>query len=193
MSFSFTQLFGSALQRSRGRGAASAPPVAGASAASQPDAGASPLAKRREMVRLVLRDTLRRCGFDTGWVTADVLVGASRTQDVRLHVRLLVRHWDSGLMLHSMALQEEMRRRLQSLDAEAGQWVAGFAWQFALPEAADYPPLPDRQRAAAAPAVQQKPSSADARAQLDRMFDQADSAAGPGDRAFASTEPAGLH
>ena len=183
MSFSLSQLFG---QRGAPRSVRPAVPAAAAEPAE------SPLGPRREKLRLALRDTLRRCGFDGDWVTADVLVGASRTQDMRLHVRLVLRHWDAALVLHSMALQEEVRRRLLTLDAQSAQWVASFSWQFALPQDAEYPPLPDRQRPLVSAVAAAKPPQ-DTRAQLDRMFDDADSAAGPADHAFASTEPAGLH
>ena len=50
------------------------------------------VATRREMLRVVLRDTLTRHGIPASWITAEMLVATSRGRDPGLHWRLVVKH-----------------------------------------------------------------------------------------------------
>lgn len=57
-------------------------------------------------------------------------------------MRLLIRHWDPRLMLHGVALQDDLLQRLLLLDPQARGWLMGFSWQFALEGASACPALP---------------------------------------------------
>lgn len=109
-------------------------------------AGSGPMAQqnagRREMLRLVLRDTLNRTGIPTSWIGADLLAAVSRGRDPGIHVRLLLKHWDPRLMLHGVAFEKAFRKRLLAMEPEADRWLLGFSWQFSLASNSSCPPLP---------------------------------------------------
>jgi hypothetical protein len=99
-------------------------------------------ASRRELLRLVLRDTLNRTGIPTSWIGADLLAATSRGREPGIHVRLLLKHWDPRLMLHGIAFENAYRKRVLTLDPLADRWLLGVSWQFTLDDESACPPLP---------------------------------------------------
>lgn len=99
-------------------------------------------ASRRELLRLVLRDTLNRTGIPTSWVGADLLAATSRGREPGIHVRLLLKHWDPRLMLHGIAFENAFKKRVLTLDPLADRWLLGLSWQFALPDESNCPAMP---------------------------------------------------
>lgn len=97
---------------------------------------------RRELLRLVLRDTLNRTGIPTSWLGADLLAATSRGRDPGIHVRLLVKHWDPRLMLHGMAFETAYKKRVVTLDPLADRWLLGISWQFSLADDTGCPAMP---------------------------------------------------
>jgi hypothetical protein len=97
---------------------------------------------RREMLRVVLRDTLNRHGIPTWWIAAETLNATSRTRPPGIHWRLSIRQWDPRLLLHCVALQNSLIRRAQTFDPMVETWLMGISWQFALPDEAACPPMP---------------------------------------------------
>jgi hypothetical protein len=53
-----------------------------------------------------------------------------------------MRHWEPRLMLHGPALERDFTQRLLTLDPQAGTWLSGFSWQYALEDGGAWPPLP---------------------------------------------------
>lgn len=128
--------------------------------------GSSPGHRRRELLRVVLRDELQRHGIPPSWLSAEVLANTSRTGEQGLHWRLVVRHWDERLVLHAVALQNLLRERVAIIDPQAPEWLMGISWQFAptdesrcasMPPAGswaqDAPATAPRVRTASAPAA----------------------------------------
>jgi hypothetical protein len=99
-------------------------------------------ASRRELLRLVLRDTLNRTGIPTSWLGADLLAATSRGREPGIHVRLLLKHWDPRLMLHGIAFEQAYRKRVMTLDPLAERWLLGISWQYSLDDESACPPLP---------------------------------------------------
>ena len=97
---------------------------------------------RKELIRVVTRDTLMHNGIPAHWIRADGLTTAVPNREPGVHIRLCVLHWDSRLMLHSVALQQNLEKRIHALDPMAEQWLMGISWQFVLKDDADCPPLP---------------------------------------------------
>lgn len=125
-------------------------PAAGSAPVSQLGAGHSQAAgpagyqsrTRRELLRVVLRDTLNRHGIPAGWLEAEVLVSTSRSGERGIHWRLVVKHWDARLLTHALAIQQALLKRLTTFDPLASNWLTGVSWQFAAPGEAPCPPMP---------------------------------------------------
>lgn len=176
---------------------------------------------RKELVRVSVRDTLLHNGIPAHWIRAEPLTTAQAGRDAGVHVRLVVLHWDSRLMLHSPALQDHVEKRILSLDPEAEQWLMGLSWQFALEDNSVAPQLPHpgswtsapptsvpaapAPAPVAAPAMEpigqgdvisgptriQKPG-VDKRAELERLLGERDHDFGDNDGGFGKTEPMGF-
>lgn len=137
-----------------GRAQAPASPVSQLGSG-QPQAGGSAVSQsrgRRDLLRVVLRETLHRHGIPAQWLEAEVLVSTSRAGERGIHWRLLVKHWDPRLLGHAPAIQQALLKRLTTLDPSAASWLAGVSWQFASPEEMACPPMPHPASWTAAPA-----------------------------------------
>ena len=97
---------------------------------------------RRELLRVTLRETLRRHGIPLAWIGADMLTATSRTGQTGIHWRLSIRHWDPRLMTYVVALQNRLISRLQMVDPMAETWLMGVSWQVAVPDESACPALP---------------------------------------------------
>lgn len=166
---------------------------------------------RRELLRVVLRDTLNRHGIPTAWIAAELLTTTSRQGERGLHWRLHVLHWDPRLLTHAVALQNALIRRVLAFDPLAANWLKGISWQFALEDESECPPLPHAgtwMQPATRPGPQRQAEEAaadviagpvhiadDVRAELSELLKLRDEdvarAARPG-VGWASTEPAKL-
>lgn len=109
----------------------------------EPRSSAAELASmRRDMMRAVLRNTLTRHGIPASWIGAEMLVATERGRGAGVHWRLLIKHWDPRLLTHAVALQNSLVLRLLGYDPLAADWLMGISWQFALPDEASCPPMP---------------------------------------------------
>lgn len=164
------------------------------------NSSASPHTLRKELLRLTLRETLNRNGIPGGWIAADALVATSRGREAGIHVRLLIKHWDPRLMVHSAAFQDNFMKRLITLDPLANNWMMGLSWQYALPDGSNYPVMPHPGTWTAMPPAEPGPTvpanlETSGGAMADFLNGQPDSRntqPAPLSAGFASTEPAAL-
>ena len=84
----------------------------------------SPMGLRRELLRVALRDTLVRHGIPAPWITAEAVPEPGSGPDLRIHLRLQIRHYDPNLLAHGMALQSSFYKRVELFDPMAAQWVS---------------------------------------------------------------------
>lgn len=175
---------------------------------------------RRELLRVVLRDTLNRHGIPSDWLAAEVLATSNRNGERGVHWRLVVKHWDPRLLSCAVAFQQALIKRVTTFDPLASTWLTGISWQFALEDESQCPPLPHPGSWTAAPheAVQVTPVPAanedsgviegpvhiaakagrdidDARADLEQLLALRDAdfrQHSAGGQTWASTEPAKL-
>lgn len=106
------------------------------------DAQAGTHGVRKEVLKLVMRETLQRNGIPESWLSADLLRTASPRREPGIHVRLLIKHWDPRIMQHGVALEQEFYKRLLGMDPLAANWLMGFSWQFAMEDISRCPQLP---------------------------------------------------
>jgi hypothetical protein len=97
---------------------------------------------RRELLQVVLRDTLHRQGIPSGWLAGEPLTTTARDGTKGLHWRLLIKHWDERLVVHGVALQQALIKRVLTFDPMASTWLNGISWQFGLEDESVCPPLP---------------------------------------------------
>lgn len=157
---------------------------------------------RRELLKVVLRDALRRHGIPYEWITGEALTSTSRQRESGLHWRLAIRHWDARLPALCVALQNSLMERLHGFDPTAPSWLQGVSWEFALADESACPALPPASawRPVSEPvqtlAADAKSGDADVKADLEKLMAALDAqyAQGPqGDaRGYAATQPAGL-
>ncbi len=105
-------------------------------------AGSTSQGARRDSLKQVLRETLARNGIPAAWLGADMLRCSASSGDAGLHLRFLVKHWEPRLLVHGVALEQELMQRLLMLDPLARGWLMGFSWQFALDDPSICPALP---------------------------------------------------
>lgn len=118
------------------------PPNSTQFVASQMSSTSSAHSVRKDLLKLVLRETLTRNGIPQPWLAADMLRTNSPKKEQGIHVRFLVRIWEPRLLEHGPALEKEFVQRLLLLDPQANDWLMGFSWQFALPDASECPDMP---------------------------------------------------
>jgi hypothetical protein len=172
---------------------------------------------RRELLRVVLRDTMNRHGIPTAWVTPEILSTTSRNGERGVHWRLHVKHWDARLLEHTVGIQNALIKRVLTFDPLAANWLNGISWQLSLDDESMCPPLPPaptwtlQQQARPAAAEPQQPievdviegpvhiqaKGVDARADLDQLLAVRDAdfqrhAADGTPHPFAPTEPSKL-
>jgi hypothetical protein len=111
-------------------------------APSQSTTNTSPHQVRKDLLKLVLREMMLRNGIPNAWLTADLLRTTNSQREQGIHVRFLMRHFEPRLLQHGVALEQDFLQRLQLLDPQAGNWLMGFSWQFALEDTSACPPLP---------------------------------------------------
>ena len=99
-------------------------------------------ATHKEVLRVVLRESLFRNGIPASWLAPEILRTVRQGREAGLHLRVLVRHWDPRLLQLAFALERDILMRLQSLDPKAGTWFSGCSWQFALSDVSQCPRLP---------------------------------------------------
>jgi hypothetical protein len=138
MSF-FQRLFGTA---GRAQSAPASQPHSQLSSSPPSQQGVSGGTTRRELLRVVLRDTLHRQGIPADWIGAEMLSTTSHAGQQGVHWRLLVKHWDPRIITHAVALQHALIKRVTSFDPMASAWLDGISWQFALEDESGCPPLP---------------------------------------------------
>jgi hypothetical protein len=136
---SFLSRFGFANARSR---SAPRPSQPGPGHSQNPTGGSSQSRGRRELLRVILRDTLNRHGIPAGWVEAEILMSTSRTGERGIHWRLVIKHWDPRLLTHAVAFQQALLKRLTMFEPGAAAWLTGLSWQFDFPDDSPCAPMP---------------------------------------------------
>ena len=96
-------------------------------------------ATRRELVQVVLRDTMRKHGVPSDWVECRILSAVTRTGRAGLHVNFVVRQAHDRLITYVFAFQDSFERELARFDPRARDWLLSLGWEFQDFNAAEMP------------------------------------------------------
>jgi hypothetical protein len=87
-------------------------------------------ARKRELVQVVLRDTMRKHGIPLDWIECRMLSSVSRTGRHGLHVSFVVRKAHDRLLAYVFAFQDSFERELASFEPRARDWLLSIGWEF---------------------------------------------------------------
>jgi len=85
---------------------------------------------RRELIRVVLKDTLRLHGIPFGWLACEVIIVARAPGKEELHIQLVVMKWDEQLLRYAPALQQQLLQGLDRFDPSVDHSNYIVSWRF---------------------------------------------------------------
>jgi hypothetical protein len=99
---------------------------------------------QRELIRVVLKATLRQHGIPAGWVGCDVTAIARRPGGKRhLFVHLIVQHWNQALMNFAPELQRQLMLALDEFEPDVDHSNYIVSWRFSAECGCPYTRMPD--------------------------------------------------
>lgn len=87
-------------------------------------------APRRDLVKVVLRETMRKHGIPSDWIDCRSLSVLTKSHKSGMHVQFLVRKADEDLLPYIHAFQESFWEGLLRLDPAARDWLFSVGWEF---------------------------------------------------------------
>ncbi len=106
---------------------------------------------RRELVRVMTRDTLRASGIPEGWIESMVQLELARDGQTYVHLRLVVKQWDVRLLKYTIAFQNRLMAEVERFDPTARDWLLSISWKYQVGDTCPFPDMPE-------PAVWQAPA-----------------------------------
>jgi hypothetical protein len=94
-------------------------------------------APRRELVQVVLRDTMRKHGIPSDWIDCRILSVVTRKRVSGMHVQFIVSKAESQLMEFVHPFQHSFWQEIEKFDPQAREWLLSLAWQFGGSSARD--------------------------------------------------------
>jgi hypothetical protein len=103
------------------------------------DSQGSRNAPRRELVQVVLRDTMRKHGIPSDWIECRILSAQTRSGRRGLHVNFVVRKAHERLLTYVFAFQDSFEREIARYEPRAKDWLMSLGWEFQGFNAAEMP------------------------------------------------------
>lgn len=131
-----------------------------------PTSGIGGTASRKQLLAVVLRETLMRNGVPNGAIGMEFFrtMDRSGSRTDGIHVRLVLRELHDELAGRIVALERDFRKRLTVIDWRAAEWLQGVSWQLELPEEDEAAAAAQAAIATRAPRLQERrPREQDAR------------------------------
>lgn len=94
------------------------------------DGPASWSARRRELVQMVLRDTMRQHGIPSDWMDCVILSVVNGEAATGMHVHLVVKKGHDRLLPYVPAFQESVMNAIRGFEPRASDWLMSLCWQF---------------------------------------------------------------
>ncbi|HWP11514.1 MAG TPA: hypothetical protein VNN06_06810 [Ramlibacter sp.] len=87
-------------------------------------------APRRELVQVVLRDTMRKHGIPSDWIDCRILSVVTRRHQSGMHVQFIVGKGQNRLLNYVQAFQDSFWEEIEKFEPHARDWLFSLAWQF---------------------------------------------------------------
>ena len=97
---------------------------------------------RVELVRAVLKDTVRAHGLPSDWLRAEVHSLPGAKANGSLHIRIIMTKWSGTLLKYTMALERLLLTGLDRYDPAVDHSGYTVSWQFAKDCACPFPTMP---------------------------------------------------
>ena len=121
---------------------------------------------RREMLQVILRDTMRKHGIPSDWMECRILSSTMKSGRPGLHVTIIVKQAHERLLGHLFAFQDSFGRELTRFEPRAFDWLLSIGWQFdgyAAKQKSDMPDPKSWAAATSAPVPMELPAAQAAR------------------------------
>jgi hypothetical protein len=105
--------------------------------------GPSRNAPRRELVQVVLRDTMRKHGIPTDWIDCRILSVVTHQHKPGMHVQFVVRHGDEQLLPYLHAFQASFWQEIERFEPKVKQWLFSVGWEFHVEPGRGFSPMPN--------------------------------------------------
>ena len=87
-------------------------------------------APRRELIQVVMRDTMRKHGIPSDWLECRILSTINRTGRAGLQVNFVVRQAHEQLLGYVFAFQDGFLSELARFEPRARDWLVSVGWEF---------------------------------------------------------------
>jgi len=87
-------------------------------------------APRRELIQVVMRDTMRKHGIPSDWLECRILSTVTRTGRAGLHMNFVVRQAHEQLLGYVFAFQDSFLSELARFEPRARDWLVSVGWEF---------------------------------------------------------------
>lgn len=96
-------------------------------------------APRRELVQVILRDTMRRHGIPSDWIECRILSAVTRAGRRGLHVNFVVKQAHDRLLPYVFPFQDGFEKELARYEPRCRDWLLSLGWEFVGVKLADMP------------------------------------------------------
>jgi hypothetical protein len=127
----------------------------------------------RELVQVVLRDTMRKHGIPSDWIDCRILSAQTRQGKAGMHVQFVVRQGDEQLLNYVHAFQDSFWEEILNFESQARDWLFSVAWQFDGKVARSSAPPPVTHARTDSPAGQEPEEAGDTQPQYEDEEDLA--------------------
>ena len=100
-------------------------------------------APRRELVQVVLRETMRQHGIPSDWIDCRILSVVSRRKTSGMHVHFVMRDGHDRLLTYIPAFQSSFKAAIEKFEPRASDWLLSLSWQLDGITEASGPGMPD--------------------------------------------------
>jgi hypothetical protein len=101
-------------------------------------------ALRRQLIQVLLRDSMRRHGIPPTWMDCQMLLVSSRSRGEGMYLRIIIKHWDLRLLTYALAFEKSLMQDITRFEPHVSQWLYGVSWQMDVGDSCPYTSLPDR-------------------------------------------------